>query len=104
MPPADIVETERDLRVAVELPGIDMDALEISVSDGLLTIRGNKPQEKREGECVHCSERYFGSFRRSFRITGRVDPEKIDATYKEGILRVIIPKSERGSVKKIEVR
>ena len=60
-------------------------------------------KESGEEECCHCSERYSGSFRRSFRIPGKIDSEKIDANYKDGILKVVLKKSEKNMPKKIEI-
>ena len=103
MPPSDIAETENEYVVSAELPGIDMKGMDISYSNGVLTIKGEKKKESSEGECCHCAERYSGAFERSFRIPGKVDSDKIDATYKDGILKVVVPKSEESVPKKIEV-
>jgi HSP20 family protein len=103
MPASDIAETEKEYVVSAEMPGIDMKGMDISFSNGVLTIKGEKKKESSEGECCHCAERCAGPFERSFRISGKVDSDKIDATYKAGILKVVIPKSEESVPKKIEV-
>ena len=103
MPASDIAETEKAYAVSMELPGIDMEKTDISFSDGVLTVKGEKLKETFEGECCHCAERFSGSFTRSFRIYGGVDTDKIDATYKDGILKVMLPKSEEHMPKKITV-
>ena len=103
MPATDIAETDKGFVVSMELPGIDMSKTDISYSDGILTVKGEKHKESSEGECCHCSERYEGEFSRTLRVSGRVDNDKIDATYKDGILKVMLPKSEEAMPKKIEV-
>ena len=103
MPASDISETEKEYVVTVELPGIDMKGIDISYVKGVLTIKGEKKKESNEGECCHCAERYSGTFERSFRIPGDVNSDKIDATYKDGILKLVVAKSEKSVPKKIEV-
>ena len=103
MPASDISETENEYVVTSELPGIDMKGIDISFSDDVLTIKGKKKKELGENECRHCVERYSGTFERSFRVPGKVNSEKIEATYKDGILRLVLPKSEESIPKKIAV-
>jgi len=102
-PAADISETDSHYFVSMELPGIDMKEMDIAYADGLLTVKGEKVRTTDIGEACYCTERYAGSFQRIFRIPGSVDKDKIDATYKDGILKVSLPKSEESRVKKIEV-
>jgi HSP20 family protein len=104
MPPSEITESEKEYIVTLEIPGVDMQGLDISFTDGVLTIKGEKKRETVEDECCHCSERYSGSFERSFQIPGKVKGDEIDATYKDGILRVVLSKSEESQVRKIEVK
>ena len=89
--------------MTMDVPGIEMKALDISYANGMLSVKGNKAGMS-EGESCYCSERYTGSFHRSFSIPGEVNPDHIDASYKDGVLRVTLPKSEGGKVKKIEVK
>ena len=103
IPASDIAETEKDYHVTMELPGIDMKKLDISFSEGVLTVKGEKTKEVSDGESCYCSERYSGSFQRNFRIPGAVDKENVDAKYSDGILRVNLAKSEKSDVKKIEI-
>lgn len=103
MPASDISETEKEYVVTAELPGIDMKGIDISYIDGVLTIKGEKKKDTNEGESCHCAERYSGAFERSFRIPGDVNSDKIDATYKDGILKLVVTKSEKSVPKKIEV-
>lgn len=76
----------------------------LSYSNGVLNIKGEKTKETVEEECCYCSERYSGSFERSFRIPGKVKEEGIESSYKDGILKVTLPKHEESQVKKIEVK
>ena len=103
MPDSNIVETDKHYVVTMELPGIDMKKTDISYKDGDLVVKGEKLIDTEEGEGCLCSERFSGPFTRSFRIYGKVDTDKIDATYKDGILKVTIPKSEESVPKKIVV-
>ena len=103
VPAADIAETPKEYVVSLEAPGIDMNKTELTFTGGTLTVKGEKVKESREDECCHCAERYSGSFERSFRVSDKVDGDKIDATYKDGILKVVLPKTEESSVKKIEI-
>ena len=102
-PASNIAETDTEYRVTMELPGIDMKKLDISFSEGILTVKGEKTTEISIGESCYCTERYSGSFQRSFQIPGVVDKEKIEADYKDGILRVNLAKAEKGGVKQIEI-
>jgi HSP20 family protein len=103
MPDTDIAENEKSYVVTMELPGIDMKKTDISYNNGTLTVKGEKVKESAEDECCYCAERYSGSFQRSFRINGEIDSDKIDATYRDGILKVMLPKAEESMPKKIEV-
>lgn len=104
-PAFDVSENESEFIVTAELPGVDVKDVDITVSDGILNVKGEKRHETEEkGEDFHRVERRFGSFHRSFRIPGRVDSEKIDASYKDGILKVILPKAGGAEAKKIEIK
>jgi HSP20 family protein len=103
VPASDVAETSKEYVVSMEAPGIDMNKTEITFTRGTLTVTGEKIKESKEDESCHCAERYSGSFERSFRLSDKVDGDKIDATYKDGILKVVLPKTEESSVKKIEV-
>ena len=103
-PAADIAETSDHYRITLEVPGIDMNALEVTYENGILHVKGNKQKESEEGECCHCSERFNGSFEKSFQTAEPVDEEKIEATYRDGILKLTLPKTEKNKARKIEVR
>ena len=105
VPAFDIKENDKEYEVTAELPGIDPKDIDITLSEGILSVKGEKKHEEEEkGEDYHRIERRYGSFHRSFRIPGKVDVDKIDANYKDGVLKLMIPKSEGSETKKIEVK
>ncbi|MBN2848361.1 MAG: Hsp20/alpha crystallin family protein [Coriobacteriia bacterium] len=94
MPKVDVKRKDDDIVVRAELPGIDAQNVEVEVTDGVLTIRGERKQEeKREGEDWLVCESCYGSFERSLTIPESVDPATITAEYKDGILEVHVPKA-----------
>lgn len=104
-PETDVVETEREIRVVTEMPGLKRDNIEVDVENNVLTIRGEKREERTEGEDgrFHLSERRYGTFTRSFVLPSSVDAENIQASFEDGVLRVTIPKSERARRRRIDV-
>jgi len=105
LPSLDVSETKNDLVVKAELPGMDPKDIEISLNNGLLTIKGEKKQEKEEkDENYHVIERSYGSFTRSVRLPREVQSDKISASYKNGVLRVTLPKSEEAKKKEIKIK
>ena len=106
-PAVDVSEKEKTYEIAVELPGIDEKDIEVKLSGGVLTIKGEKKEEKEEKrKDYHVSERRYGSFERSFQLPDGVDAEKIDATFKNGVLMVSLPKTAEAQKqeKKIAVK
>jgi len=104
-PAFDISETEKEYVITGEIPGVDPKGLDVTLTDGCLTIKGEKKQEDEEkNENYHRVERHYGSFQRSFRIPDKVKTDELGATYKDGILRLSLPKVEESKVKKIEVK
>ncbi|MDI6765142.1 MAG: Hsp20/alpha crystallin family protein [Thermodesulfobacteriota bacterium] len=105
LPSLDVSETKNDLVVKAELPGMDPKDIDISLNEGILTIKGERKQEKEEKEeNYHLIERSYGSFTRSFRLPREVKSEKISASYKDGVLKVTLPKSEEAKKKEIKVK
>ncbi len=103
-PSVDVVEEENQLRVEVEMPGVDPKDVEVSVGDNSVTVRGEKRLEVgEEDKGFHRAERPFGSFRRTIQLPVEVDPESAVATFKHGVLRIMFPKVQRTS-KKIPIR
>lgn len=105
MPAFDLSEAEDHFVLKADLPGMEAGNLDISLTGNVLTIKGEKKDEKKEEkENFHYCERRFGSFSRSFRFPSDVKEEGIEATYKDGVLQVKIPKTEAAAQKKIEVK
>jgi len=100
-----LAESENEVTVTAELPGVDPKDVEISVTDNLLTIRGEKKQEKEEKKRnYHYVERSFGSFHRSIPLPSSVDSNKVDAHYKNGVLTVTLQKRPEAKPKRIAVK
>ncbi len=92
-PAIDIVEKDKAFEVTAELPGLDAKNIDIQLSDNVLTIKGEKQEEKKEETKDHyISERRYGSFRRSLQMPAGIDADKIEASYKGGVLTIILPK------------
>jgi HSP20 family protein len=105
LPSIDVSETKNDLVIKAEFPGMDSKDIDISLSDGYLTIKGEKKQEKEEkDENYHFIERSYGSFTRSVRLTREVQGDKITASFKNGVLSVTLPKSEEAKKKEIKIK
>ena len=104
IPTVDVSETDDQVIVRAEIPGMDKKDIDITASDGLLTIKGEKKQEKEEEkEDYRFVERRYGSFSRSLRIPTGVEADKIDASYKDGVLTVKMPKGENARTRKIQI-
>ena len=107
VPPVDFVERDNAFEMTADLPGLDEKNIEVKVANGVLTVKGEKTEDKEEKEKdFHLRERRFGSFERSFRVPETVDMDKIEASFKQGVLTVKMPKTAEAQkpVKKIEVR
>jgi HSP20 family protein len=105
VPPFDISETENEIIVKAEIPGMKVEEIDISLTDGLLTIKGERKMEKEDKqENYHRIERQFGTFFRTLNLGLKVKADGIDAGYKDGILTVTLPKAEEEKPKKIEVK
>lgn len=104
-PAVDIAEHDNEYLVKVELPGIAKDDVKITLESNVLTIRGEKKQEKngKKGN-YHRVERSYGSFQRSFTLPTSVRSDSIDAAYADGILTITLPKAEEAKPKQIEVK
>ncbi len=103
--PVDVSETEDSVIVKAALPGIKPDEVEVSVSDGVLTVKGEtKAEEKSEGENYYRREIRYGAFARSIQLPAEVVDEKADAEFKDGVLTVTLPKVEEAHPKTIKVK
>jgi HSP20 family protein len=104
-PALDMKETDANLVVEVELPGLEAKEVDVQVEDGTLVLRGERKQEKEEKtKQWHRSERYWGKFERRVALPEYADVEKIDATCKNGVLTVVVPKKAGVKPKAINVR
>jgi HSP20 family protein len=106
-PAADVMENENEIRVIVEMPGLRAEDVEIDLENNVLTISGQKREERdqrNERNTWHLSERRYGRFSRSFVLPRDVEQERIEAEFENGVLSVTIPKSERARRRRIEVR
>ena len=105
LPSLDVAETKNEIVVKAEVPGLEPKDIDISLSDGLLTIKGEKKQEREEKEeNYHLVERSYGSFARSIRLPNEVQSDKINASYKNGVLKIVLPKSEEAKKKEIKIK
>lgn len=106
-PNIDVYETDKEIKMDVELPGMDEKNIDISLHNGILTISGKREDEETQKEkSYYRHERTFGSFRRSIQLPDEVDEDRIDASYSKGILKITLPKSEQSvtSRRKIEIK
>ncbi|MBI2422630.1 MAG: Hsp20/alpha crystallin family protein [Candidatus Hydrogenedentes bacterium] len=103
-PAVDLRETEDAYLLDVDLPGMEKKDIEVKIEDEIVTIRGERAQDKEENtKGYHRFERSYGSFHRSFRIPGGVEAERVAAEFKSGVLHVRLPKPETAKPKLIEV-
>jgi HSP20 family protein len=100
-----LAESDNDVTVSAELPGVDPKDVDISVSGNTLTIHGEKKEEKEDKKKdYHYVERSYGSFHRSVQLPSSVDPNKVDATYKNGVLTVTLAKHAEARPRRITVK
>ena len=94
-PAVDVTETDKAYEITAELPGLDEKNIGVKVANGGLTIKGEKKEESEEKKKdYYVSERRYGSFERYFALPGSVNADKIEATFKNGVLKVVLPKNE----------
>jgi HSP20 family protein len=104
-PSLDVSETKDNFVVKAEVPGMDAKDIDISLTGDILTIKGEKRQEREEKEeDYHLVERSYGGFSRSVRLPAEVESGKIKASYKHGILKVTLPKSEKVKAKEVKIK
>jgi HSP20 family protein len=105
MPNMDVAETDKNIELTVELPGLEQADVDISINDNVLIIRGEKKAEsERKDKNFHLIERAYGTFYRAFELPQGVDPSQIMATMSNGVLKVTIPKPAQAEPRKIEVK
>ena len=103
-PALDVAENDTAVIVKAELPGLDPDDVEISLTADVLTIKGEKKEEKEEKDKnYHCVERTYGSFQRSLRLPAPVKADDVEAAYKNGVLTITLPKREESKPKSVKI-
>jgi len=103
-PAVEIIESDEEISLKAELPGLEEKDIRINVEENLLNLTGERTSEnKQEGDCVR-SERWYGKFSRSFRLPETADVENIKAELKNGVLAVTVPKKEEAKPRQIEVK
>lgn len=104
-PRVDIIENEAEFVVRMEIPEVNREDVKVTVDNGVLSIQGERRQEKEEkGKTFHLMERQYGSFMRNFTLPDNVDPNRIKATFKGGLLTLQIQKTENVKTRAIEVK
>jgi HSP20 family protein len=106
-PSIDVVETDKDIRISAELPGMEEKDIDVSLGKDSLTIKGEKKEEKEDkGKGYYRMERSYGSFSRVIPLPTEIDQDKVKATFKKGVLTVELPKTEKAikETKKIDVK
>jgi len=104
LPTTDIFENEDALTLVLEMPGVDRDNINISVENGVLTVEGRINFSKYEGLQPVYSEYNIGPYRRTFRISSRIDQEEIRAEMRDGVITLVLPKAEQAKPRRIEVK
>lgn len=103
-PAVDVVENKDNLVVTADLPGINKDDIDISITNSVLTIKGEKQdEEETDDKKVYRRESWSGSFQRTVTLPNTVDPDKVKAEMKNGVLNITLPKKEEAKPKKIDV-
>ncbi len=101
IPQVDVAETEKAFELQFVVPGIDKSGIHIDLQDGKLTVSGErKIEDSKNGKNYHSRESYYGSFTRSFYLPDNINEDKVEATYKDGILNIVIPKDEKKIAKR----
>jgi HSP20 family protein len=107
-PSMDVAESDNEIRLCLDLPGVDEKDIDVSLDDDLLTVRGEKKSEQERGdkkENYHLVERAYGAFQRSLRLPFKANPEEVKAAFNNGVLTVTMPKSAQQSrAKRIQIQ
>ena len=104
-PAVNVSETDKDYRISVDLPGMDKEDVEVTVSEGRVTIGGEKKEEeKEEKENYLRLERSYGSFTRTIPLPSSVKEDAIEASFKMGVLEILLPKTEEARGKKVQIK
>lgn len=104
VPRFNVSETKENLIIGAELPGLDAKDVDVNLTGDILTIKGEKKEEKKEdGEHYHCTEFHAGSFQRSYRLPTRIQIDKVDACFEKGVLKITLPKTEEAKEREINI-
>lgn len=104
-PKVDVGETDGEIEITAELPGLEEKDINVQVSDGTLTVSGEKrTEQERKDKTYMVTERSYGAFSRSIALPGGIDPATIKATVSKGVLRVVVPKPASAKAAKIEIK
>lgn len=104
LPTCDLKETKKEFILTLDIPGVKKEDVKIEFENGRLSVSGERKEEKEvKDERRHLSEAYYGSFQRSFTLPGKIDENKVDAHYENGVLTVKIPRLETSKAKAIEI-
>ena len=104
VPRADIYETDDEIVVVADMPGVDENTLDITLENNVLTIDGTVEMEPPEGHALSYAEYRVGDYQRAFSLSNQIDREGIEATVKDGVLRLHLPKVTEARTKKIAIR
>jgi len=103
-PVVDIYDNDENIVIKAELPGVDKNDIVVDVKDRVITLKGERSSDNEvKGDSCYFRERSFGKFERAFRLPGDIDSDKIKADYKDGVLKIDIPKPEEHKPKTITV-
>lgn len=103
-PSIDVYDSDNDILVNVDMPGMKKEEIDVSIHGDLLTIKGEKKRENEVRKEDYCrSERFYGSFNRTIQLPSEVEQDKVSATYKDGVLELKLPKREGAKTKRIQV-
>ena len=105
VPPLDMVDRKNELVLRADLPGLDRKDIQLSVENGVLTLQGSRQQEKEDqSDDFYAMERWAGAFSRSIALPQGVDPDHVEASFKNGVLEIHIPKTKEAKGKRIDIR
>lgn len=104
-PAIDVKESKDDVVIVADIPGVNKEDIEVSVHGDILTIKGEKKQETQEkGKDFIHTERFYGSFSKSISLPCETDISKADTNYKDGVLKIVLPKKEEAKTKQIQIK
>lgn len=104
-PAMDVVENDREIAIRIDLPGIKPEDVKVELEDNVLTVSGEVGDTiEKEGDRYHYRERNYGSFQRSLRLPSTVDTDKVDASFDNGVLNIVLPKLPQAQPKQISIK